>query len=164
MTDLPTTRPMGPPPDLEDRVVRHLRSEGLLAGGPRRRPRPVPWLAAAAAAALVFTGGFAAGQRSGTRAAIDLVAAVRGGDAQARAAQVQRTGSLYVQAVNALDPAGSAGADAEGAGREVALATLRAAVAELVRLYPSDPELRQTLDLLSTRPATTDAARSLLWF
>ncbi|MBT8478847.1 MAG: hypothetical protein KJO06_08025 [Gemmatimonadetes bacterium] len=137
---------------LEERTVRALRDEGLLASSKgsaglgstataaveRRRPW---WRSAAAIAAgiALFAAGLSLGQMLGARQTADAFQTVfEEGDALL-AAQVQRTGSDYVAALAALSGAdGSAVADTSQA-LEVALTALWAAANEIVRLAPDDP-------------------------
>lgn len=154
-------RTLDPPPAVEERLVGALRAEGLL--GRPARPRPHGgWLAAALAAGIaLFVGGLAVGQSIGGRATLETVMAVRGTDAGEHAAHLQRTGTLYVEAMTALD--GEMAPSDEG--REVALATLRAALFELARLYPEDVRVAALLSLLEADPGDDpDPTRSVLWF
>lgn len=160
----------GPDPALRRRVVRALRDEGLLApGGPAReahesraphiadRRLSLRWWMAAAAALALFAGGLAAGhvlEGRGTRGAV----ADRGTGASA--ALVQRTGSSYVAALQALAesrPATGASPAELVQGREVARAILYASALELARLDPEDPRPAAILRILSTesRPGSS---------
>lgn len=137
---------------LEERTVRALRAEGLLAGavGSGGRGSSVatgerghkPWWRSAAAIAAgiaLFAGGLSVGQMLGARQTADAFQTVfEEGDALL-AAQVQRTGSDYVAALAALSGVnGSAVVDTSQA-LEVALTALWAAANEIVRLAPDDP-------------------------
>ncbi len=160
----PLVRDLIPPAGLEDRVVSALRSEGLVRPGGSHRRLRAPWMVAAVAAAVaLFAGGFAVGQYTGGRSALEAVLtanATRGGTPAERAAMIQQTGTLYVEAMNALQAT-----DTYPQGREVALATLRAAVTELARLSPDDGRLARILAILNATPSPADrAARSTLWF
>ena len=157
----PLARTVDPPERLEERLVATLRSEGLVRD--RARTQSTPWRIAAVAAGLaLFTGGFAAGQLTNERSIAETVAALQALDGPRRAEVVQQTGSLYVRAMTSLH------ADREGdPGVEVALATLRAAAYELVRLDPDDARLRQVLTLLEREreaPGPGGEARTVLWF
>lgn len=135
---------------LEERVVRALRGEGILASRGARTAdtsygRPSRghswWRAAAAAAAAValFAGGLSVGQAMGARQTVDAFQTVfEEGDALL-AARVQRAGSDYVASLVALSEAdGKLVADTSQA-LEVALTALWAAANEIVRLAPDDP-------------------------
>lgn len=135
---------------MEERTVRALREEGLLAppsgGRPQSDREPAkaegrPWwrsAAAIAAAVALFAGGLSVGQMLGARQTVDAFQSVfEDGDALL-AARVQRAGSDYVAALAALSVAdGGAAADTSQA-LEVALTALWAAANEIVRLAPDD--------------------------
>lgn len=162
---LPRERP--PSALLEERIVRDLRREGLLRPPTPKRLSPLRWWAGAAAAGVaLFLAGFGVGQSRGSDRAFELVEAVREADAGQRAALVQRTGSMWVTALAGLaEGAGDEEAQDE-AGREVALAALRGAVAELARLHPDDGRVARIRDILEERPAQAryGAARQTIWF
>lgn len=136
---------------LEERTVRALREQGLLAA---RRVRSAPaaeaaqmpshgrpwWRSAVALAAgiALFAGGMSIGQIMGSRQTAEAFQTVfEEGDVRL-ASQVQRTGSEYVAALEALSSADGAVADS-GQAVEVALTALWAAANEIVRLAPDDP-------------------------
>ncbi|MCL7972629.1 MAG: hypothetical protein M8866_11185 [marine benthic group bacterium] len=133
---------------LEERTVKALREEGLLAAGAapvgqapsREAAVPRPWwqlVAAIAASIALFAGGVSVGQVLGARQTADAFQTVfEDGDALL-AAQVQRTGSDYVAALAALAETSGAVADSSQA-LEVALTALWAAANEIVRLAPDD--------------------------
>jgi len=135
---------------LEERTVRALREEGLLApsgaveavrGRDERHSGPSWWRAAAAVAAgiALFAGGLSVGQAMGARQTADALHTVFEGRDARLAARVQRAGSDYVASLVALsDTDGSFGADSSQA-MEVALTALWAAATEIVRLTPDDP-------------------------
>ena len=114
---------------LEERVVRSLRDEGILRGGPTGieasdagtsdgerevglRPGAArlpgtwfrPWMAAAAVAAslALFTSGIFLGQWMGTQSTAQVFLAVREQDATQLAMTIQEAGSQYVSALAAL--------------------------------------------------------------
>jgi hypothetical protein len=136
---------------LEERTINALRDGGLLGSaaparqsveGPARKgERGRPWWTAAAAIAAgiaLFTGGLSVGQMLGARQTADAFQTVfEEGDARL-ASRVQRAGSDYVTALEALAEAGDAAADT-GQALEVALTALWAAANEIVRLAPDDP-------------------------
>ncbi len=154
---------------LEERTVRALREEGLLAAakGSAGRANPATavaetrrrsWRSAAAIAAgiALFAGGLSLGQMLGARQTADAFQTVfEEGDALL-AAQVQRTGSDYVAALAALSGAnGSAVADTSQA-LEVALTALWAAAHEIVRLAPDDPLAARILQGFQARAQESD--------
>jgi len=138
-----------PPRDLWAGVAARLAASapGRPLQAPRRRPRPGRYLIQAAAALLLFAGGFLAGELRGARQAPQPRLAAQG-DPFAVAAEVQRTGTQYVTALASLrkldDPATKA------QGREAALSVLYGAAHELTRLAPEDAEARQLLETVST--------------
>ena len=128
-----------------------LREQGLLAarrvrGAPAAEAAQLPshhrpwWRSAAAIAAgiALFAGGMSVGQIMGSRQTAEAFQTVfEEGDVRL-ASQVQRTGSEYVAALEALSSADGAAADS-GQAVEVALTALWAAANEIVRLAPDDP-------------------------
>jgi len=137
---------------LEERTVRALREEGILAAptgqaglagapsGVDRARRPW-WRSAAAIAAgiALFAGGLSVGQMLGARQTVDAFQTVfEEGDALL-AARVQRTGSDYVAALAALSGADGSSVTDTSQALEVALTALWAAASEIVRLAPDDP-------------------------
>ncbi len=152
---------------LEERTVKALREQGLLAGraGPGAGrdasslpPAGRPWwqlVAGIAAAIALFAGGVSVGQVVGARQTADAFQTVfEDGDALL-AAQVQRAGSDYVAALAALAEAdGSAAADT-GQALEVALTALWAAANEIVRLAPNDPLTARILQGFEARARDT---------
>jgi hypothetical protein len=134
---------------LEERTVRALREEGLLAprpapgavaDGAHRTGRGHPWRRSAAAIAAgiaLFAGGLSVGQVLGARQTADALQTAFEETDALLAAQVQRTGSDYVAALAALSEANGAAADS-GQALEVALTALWAAANQIVRLAPDD--------------------------
>jgi hypothetical protein len=135
---------------MEERTVRALREEGLLAGASGRRQQGEshrekaegrPWwrsAAAIAAAVALFAGGMSVGQMLGARQTVDAFQTVfEDGDALL-AARVQRAGSDYVASLAALSVAGGGAAADTSQALEVALTALWAAANEIVRLAPDD--------------------------
>lgn len=161
-----------PSPLLEERTVRALRKKGLLR---RARSFPTVWLAGSIAASLaLFATGVVVGQYLGTRNTVQAIAQIQNsGDAAAAAAQVQQTGTAYVQAmaalVNAAQQNQSRGQDASQA-REVALTALHEAANEVVRLAPNDPVAAKILQGLEqqrmqAQPRTARPSdRQIVWF
>jgi hypothetical protein len=163
---------------LEERVVRSLREEGILAtsggeGGavmgtaaPGRGLWLRPWMAAAAVAAslALFTSGIFLGQSLGTRSTAQAFLAVREQDATQLAMTIQEAGSQYVSALAALGelriPDPNEGGSEEGVllsaadlqqGREVALGALYGAAYELARMSPEDMDVLQILRIMEER-------------
>ena len=131
---------------LEERTVGALRTRGILQQ--RRQSRiSSGWLAGGVAASIaLFATGVAVGQWLGTRHTAEVLSVVQQNDALQVAAQVQRAGSEYVSALQAMarftDPANPQVAPQ---GREVALTALYAAANEFVRLGPNDPVAAEIL-------------------
>ncbi len=135
---------------LEERTVRAMRERGLLTTArPDREAAPVPgsgtrdrpwWSSAAAIAAgiMLFAGGMTIGQVVGARQTAEAFQTVFEENDVRLASQVQRTGSEYVAALEALATTDGAVADSDQAV-EVALTALWAAANEIVRLAPDDP-------------------------
>jgi len=154
---------------LEERTVKALREEGLLAPatGDADRAQPAariddrhrPWWRSAAAIAAgiaLFAGGLSVGQMLGARQTVDAFQTVfKDGDALL-AAQVQRAGSDYVAALAALSGVdGGAAADTSQA-LEVALTALWAAANEIVRLAPDDPLTARILQGFEAKAQESD--------
>ena len=163
---------------LEERTVRALREEGLLAAGAanadgtprgaRIDVRHRPWWRSAAAIAAglaLFAGGLSVGQMLGARQTADAFQTVFEDGDVLLAAQVQRAGSDYVAALAALTAAdGGAVADTSQA-LEVALTALWAAANEIVRLAPDDPvtaRILQGFEAKAQESADYGAAGQLL--
>ena len=130
---------------LEERTVDTLRRRGLLQLRPARRLGPA-WLAGAVAASLVlFASGVVFGQWLSARSTTSAIAAISKNDALRTAAQVQRAGTQYVTALQALAQFADSTNHLPAQGREVALAALYAAANEVVRLAPNDPMATEIL-------------------
>jgi hypothetical protein len=160
------------PRGLEERTVRALRARGLLhAPAPLRIAFTPAWIGAAAAAAFaLFVGGFAIGQWAESRHTTELLVAMHERDAARAAAEVQRAGSAYVNALSSL-AAVAASADPKNTlavqqGREVAVNALTAAADQMVRLAPNDPLSARILQAMDeqARRDTTSAQSRLAWF
>ena len=163
---------------LEERIVRSLREEGILAkkgGGvgiagesspPGRGLWLRPWMAAAAVAAslALFTSGIFMGQWVGTRSTAQAFLAVREQDAAQLAMTIQEAGSQYVSALAALSELGTSdfGQGGEGGGplfsaadlqqgREVAFGALFGAAYELARMSPEDMDVMRIFQILEER-------------
>jgi hypothetical protein len=153
---------------LEERTVKALREEGLLAsaaGSDAARPaarideRHRPWWLSAAAIAAgiaLFAGGLSVGQMLGARQTVDAFHTVFEDSDVLLAAQVQRAGSDYVAALAALSGTdGVASADSSQA-LEVALTALWAAANEIVRLAPDDPLAARILQGFQAKAQESD--------
>ncbi len=153
---------VAPPPGEEDRTVRALRRRGLLPP-PRWRRYGVP-LTRVAAALVIFAAGAVYGDARATRWAMDTLLEQRDRDTRATALLVQRAGSAYVRALGDLarDARSTPADPALAGGREAALATLRAAAAQLQLLAPPDAV---NADLRGTGTASPQPdARKVYWF
>jgi hypothetical protein len=156
---------------LEERTVKALREEGLLAGAqPATRidERHRPWWRSAAAIAAgiaLFAGGLSVGQILGARQTADAFHSVFEDGDVLLASRVQRAGSDYVAALAAMTAAdGGAAADTSQA-LEVALTALWAAANEIVRLAPDDPvtaRILQGFEAKAQESADYGAAGQLL--
>jgi len=179
---------------LEERVVRSLKEEGILAGGSGilrgnaeatavSRPSGVwlrPWMAGAAVAAslVLFASGIFLGQWIGTRSTAQAFLAVREQDATQLAMTIQEAGSAYVSALAALsqlraeERPGEGGAPLSAAdlqqGREVAMGAMYGAAFELARMSPDDADVLRVLQILDERrereEGRSGAQRNLVWF
>lgn len=155
---------------LEERVVRDLRSRGLLSRRGRVARRRARWVAAACSTGLVlFVSGLVVGQTLGSRTATRALLAVREQDAALVAARVQEAGSAYVAALSALaDTHGEGSGEVRAQGSEAALAALLEAAGLLSRLSPDDPAVIRVLQALedSRAGSATGAvpAERIIWF
>ena len=168
-------RERAPRAELEDRVVAALQRRGLLPiplAVRTGRRHVLPWLVGAVAASLaLFAGGVAAGQylgaRSGAAAALSGVQASRGTPAQV-AAHAERIGTLYVEALAALNQLNdSTGGATRAKARQAALAALGAVAGEVAHLAPDDPLAAAVLRGLNERTQEQRPApstRSVVWF
>ena len=162
-----------PDRSLEERTVRALRAEGLI-----QRPAvlrlPLPawgWLAASAAAVVLFVGGFALGSWLEARHTTQIVLDMHNRDAAQAAAMVQRTGSAYVSALAALATYAERARPQEMApAREAAVNALHAAANQMVRLMPEEPVAVDILQGLArasrndTLETAADEPRRVVWF
>jgi hypothetical protein len=156
---------------LEERTVRELRSRGLLR---RQRWVPTSWLVGSMAASIaLFATGVAVGQWVGTRNTVSaVVATAQNTNPAAAAAQVQQTGTAYVQALEALVTSANQtqGQPQNAQAREVALTALHAAANEVVRLAPNDPVATKILQGIeqarrqSQSREERDSGRKIVWF
>lgn len=156
---------------LEERTVRELRSRGLLR---RQRWIPASWLVGSVAASIAFFAtGVAVGQWVGTRNTVNAVVDIaQNSNPAAAAAQVQQTGTAYVQALEALVNSANQtqGQPQNAQAREVALTALHAAANEVVRLAPNDPVATKILQGIeqarrqSQSREERDSGRKIVWF
>jgi hypothetical protein len=157
---------------LEERTVRELRRRGLLK---RKRSISSAWLAGSIAASLaLFATGVVVGQYVGTRSAVSVVAEMQGLQDGSAAAQVQQTGTAYVQALAALVNAAQQGQPAgpeSSQAREVALTALHEAANQIVRLAPNDPVAAKILQGIEQEKqqkqsdnGRSAADRQIVWF
>lgn len=157
---------------LEERTVSELRRRGILRP---KRTMPTSWLVGSIAASLaLFATGVVVGQYVGTRTTAYAVAEIQQNTSSATAtAQVQQTGTAYVQALEALVNAAQQnqgnGQDASRA-REVALTALHEAANEVVRLAPNDPVVAKILQGIEQQRKQNEARsgsssdRQIVWF
>ena len=159
-----------PSPLLEERTVRALRKRGILR---KRRSLPTAWLVGSVAASLaLFATGVVVGQYLGTRNTVTAIAQVQHKtDAAAVAAQVQETGTAYVQALAALNATRSntQNGQVNPQAREVALTALHEAANEVVRLAPNDPVVAKILQGIEqerkqSQPRNGRTDRQIVWF
>jgi hypothetical protein len=157
---------------LEERTVRELRSRGVLR---RQRWIPASWVAGSIAASIaLFATGVVVGQWIGTRNTVNAVVDIaQNTTTAAAAAQVQQTGTAYVQALEALVSSANKtqGQPQNTQAREVALTALHAAANEVVRLAPNDPVAAKILQGIEqarqqqAQPGNRgDASRKIVWF
>jgi hypothetical protein len=154
---------------LEERTIATLRMRGLLRSRPRPRFSPA-WLAGAVAASIaLFATGVAFGQWLGTRNTTNAVLALSQTDALLAAAQVQRAGTQYVNALQMLAHFADSTNTMPAQGREVALSALYAAANEVVRFAPNDPIAGEILRgfqrvRLQQLAQPEQPARQIVWF
>ena len=157
---------------LEERTVSALRTRGILQVA-RRQPRiNSGWLAGGIAASIaLFAMGVVFGQWLGTRHTAEVITAVQQNDALQVAAQLQRAGSEYVSALQAMAKLTDASnQQVAPQGREVALTGLYAAANEVVRLAPDDPvaaEILRGFQRARQQAAAnqgTSPQRRVIWF
>jgi hypothetical protein len=154
---------------LEERTVRELRKRGVLK---KKRSLPAAWLVGSVAASLaLFATGVAVGQYLGTRNTVTAIAKVQHTDPANAAAQVQRTGTAYVQALETLVNAAHQNQNGQvnPQAREVALTALHEAANEVVRLAPNDPVVAKILQGIEQerkqgQPRNGRAQRQIVWF
>ena len=163
-----------PSADLEERLVKSLRAEGVL----KRSRRPVVELtlpralAAVAASLLLVIGGFALGRWSEPQQTqIEDTTNVESSDISV-AASLQRAGSAYVLALENFTamPEGTADEDELRQGREVAIKTLSTATDKVAKFVPKRYLAGQLLDVISagggtaSQDTTNTGDPNVFWF
>lgn len=154
---------------LEERTVAALRKRGILTHRRVRRLRSA-WLAGGIAASIaLFASGVVVGQWLGSRATTSAVLAMQQSDPQRTAAQVQRAGSAYVGALQALAHlSDSTRTEVSLQGREVALTALHAAANEVIRIAPNDPIAAEILRgfqrVRQQQTSQPQQLRQIVWF
>ena len=162
-----------PSAELEERTVAMLRRQGLLPtpitvnrGQGAKGPR-VWWLSGAVAAALaIFASGLAVGQYLGARNVAMVVSASNQSAAQL-SAHMQRAGTLYKTALEALSQMPDSGNPAaRDSVRRVALKVLGEAAQEVALFAPNDPLATAVLRGLNQRSRDDQSApsRSVVWY
>lgn len=158
---------------LESRMVRALLLRGLIHPGvPLLKQRPL-WtvLASLAASLIIFAGGVTLGHGLATSQAPGGGQSIEQRNAWEVAATVQRTGSLHAAALGDLAArAATAQPEEVVLAKEVALASLRAALQQVALLDPSDPTPARVLAELDAGawgevlPVRTGDEQWLVWF
>lgn len=135
-----------PPRDLWPALRARLATEPAIAQRPRHRRA---WLQAAAAVAIFLIGALAGRSLPGDPEGPDRYVA---DDPLSAAAEVQRTGTAYVEAVARFRATGArSDPSAGGQALEVALAAVHGVTFELARLHPDDATARAILALARDR-------------
>jgi hypothetical protein len=155
---------------LEERTVRALKERGLIHSGRPWSGLRVPWVAAGIAAAVaLFVSGLAVGQGVGARQTANALASLYPNETARAAARVQSTGSAHQLALADLVEVADEGQPEDAAlAREVALAALWSAAAEIVRLAPDDPMAARILHEFeregSEQRGAEGSSRNVVWF
>ena len=148
---------------LEERVVHNLRARGILGRGRRISLVLTPaWVSAAAAALLaIIIGSFSFGQWAGSRQTTEAMMAIQKYDNLRLAAEVQRTGTAYITALNTLvenlegqDP------ELQAQGRQVAISALYAAADLVVNIAPDEPVAQNIVWVLDQSQQTSEESES----
>ena len=169
-------RELAPAPSLEERTVALLRQRGQLpiplqsAGRTAdARTRRVWWISGAAAAAIaIFASGVAVGQILGMNGAAAIATITAKSSADVAAAQVRRTGDLYVAALASFNRLRDT-SDVRGReqARQFALAALGAAAEEVAHIAPDDPLAAAVLRGLNQRNRDQQppaSSRTVVWY
>ncbi len=157
---------------LEERTVAALRRRGLLrARSPKTIVLSPPWMALAAGLAIaLLAGGFALGQWVGSRQTAQAMLAAQEQNGLRLAAEVQRTGTAYIAALNTLvENLKGQDAQVQAQGRQVALSALYAAADLVVTIAPDEPVAENILWALDQSPAPrtepgTAPPKHYIWF
>ncbi len=131
-----------PSPVLENRMVRALRQMGLVRADTATVKPQISWLGVSriAASLIIFAGGVVLGHLLGSRQQIVAIQSPETASPYELAAQVQRTGSSHAAALEDLaERVAHARPEEIELAREVALASLRAALHQMAMLDPTDP-------------------------
>jgi hypothetical protein len=167
-------RELEPNASLEERTVAMLRQHGQLpiplathrgTGAPTHRTW---WIAAAAAAVLVFGSGMAVGQYIGMQQTVTLAQLSARSSATEAALHVRRAGDLYVAALASLNNLRDT-TDVQGReqARKFALAALGAAAEEVAHIAPDDPLAAAVLRGLNQRTRDQQppaSSRTVVWY
>lgn len=140
-----------PSPELEDRMVRAMRLLGLVQPDATAFRKHWYWPGAfrIAASIAVFAGGVLLGHTLGSQPKTTHQVSAAESTPWDLAAQVQKTGSSHAAALGMLaNRVATARPDEVDLAREVALASLRAALQQMALLDPSDPTPARLLDEL----------------
>ncbi len=135
-------RGRAPSPGLEDRMAQALRRRGLIRADHRTAGRRPVWTAVLqlAAALVILAGGVVLGHWLGSRPTSPEVVPVAASSTWELAAVAQHTGSMHAAALRDLaNRVASAQPEEIELAREVALASLRAALLQVALLDLSDP-------------------------
>jgi hypothetical protein len=150
---------------LKKRTIAALRSQGILRKPARRGITLSPaWVAVAAAVTIALVaGGFAMGQWAGSRQTAQAMLAMHEQDGLRLAAEVQRTGTAYITALNTLvENLNDQDAEVQTQGRQVAISALYAAADLVVNIAPDEPVAQNilwALDQSEEAPAEQPAQR-----
>jgi hypothetical protein len=155
---------------LEERTVSVLRRRGLLQSRQARRLRRAWLVGGIAASVALFASGVVVGQWLSSRTTASVMLAMTRNDQFRAAAHVQRTGTQFVNALQALAHSADSTNTLPAQGREVSLAALYAAASEVVRFAPNDPiaaEIMRGFQRVSQQQMAQPergSARQILWF
>jgi len=133
---------------------------GIASGRIARTPTGPRWWQLAAAALIIFGGGYMAGRRSpGARAANPAPAASN--RPSATAADIQRSGTDYVVALAAFRQLAGKDPRSIEQAREAALATFHGASKELAAITPDDPTARNIRRASASPSSPAESSRGL---
>ena len=157
---------------LEERTVRELTRRRLLRERGRLGITLSPAWAAVAAAVVValVAGGFALGQWVGSRQTAQVMLAVQEQNGLRLAAEVQRTGTAYITALNTLvENLKGQDAEVQAQGRQVAISALYAAADLVVTIAPDEAVAQNILWALDQiggpeLESRTEPPKHYVWF